>query len=403
MGLLPRFEELCGDAAQQCLLAQRLTAVREDDDDVELLPKEAVELVLRLREAAGRKRRPLRVEAERLALRQLRHRRRTVGRDRIETLLFPRRLHLIGRPHDVRRTVECRHQVVRHVGRELLALVRAEVDLDQLAQTFACRIDRRAVDRAQRTLGERRERADLLDLVAEELDAKRFTPGRREDIDEPTTDCELPTLLDALDALVARGGEVPGEGVEAIVVADAHLQRRGPSGARRQAFGDRGSRSADEPSLLQHLERARTLAHEVRRRLETAAPVDTARREECDPVVAGEPRCSLCCVACVGILGQNDDQPAVELLVQRGEQQRQNGLRHARARRQRSCELLQALLGTEALDERVEYRLVHDVWPNCAFGGGVMVVAGPQTRRRAPSYRAEYQPESGSIATRVPV
>ena len=255
------------------------------------------------------------------------------------------------------------------LGDDLFALVGAEVDLDELAPPLARGIDRRGVDRPQRALRERRERADLLDLVAEELDAERLAPGRREDVDEPAADRELAALLDALDALVARRREVLGERVDPGLVADAHRQRRRPRVARRQAFGDRSGRRADEPSLLEHLERTGALADEVRRRLETAAPVDAARREQRDAVVAGEPGRRLGCVARVGVLGQHDDQAAIELLVQRREQQRQGRLGDARTRRQRSGELLQALLRTEALDERVEYRPVHDVWPNCAFGG----------------------------------
>jgi hypothetical protein len=107
----------------------------------------------------------------------------------------------------------------------------------------------------------------------------------------------------------------------------------------------------------------------MRRRLEPAAPVHAARREERDAVVTGEPPCGLRRVACVGVLGEDDDQPAAELLVQGREQERQDRLGDARTRRQRSGELLQTLLRTEALDECVEYRPVHDVWPNCAFGG----------------------------------
>ena len=63
-------------AAQQRLLPQRLAAVRERDDDVELLAQQAAQLVLGLGEPACRERRPLRVERERLALRQ----RRQLGR-----------------------------------------------------------------------------------------------------------------------------------------------------------------------------------------------------------------------------------------------------------------------------------------------------------------------------------
>ena len=107
------------DAAQQRLLAQRLAAVRERDDDVELLAQQPAELVLGLGEPARRERRPLRVERERLALRQRRRarsrRRATTG---VEALLLPDRAHLVGLPDEVGRAVERRHEVVGRRGRD---------------------------------------------------------------------------------------------------------------------------------------------------------------------------------------------------------------------------------------------------------------------------------------------
>ena len=72
-------------------------------------------------------------------------------------------------------------------------------------------IDHGAVDRMQRPLGEGRERAHLLDLVAVELDPERLAARGREDVDEPTADSELAALLGTLDALVARERELLGE------------------------------------------------------------------------------------------------------------------------------------------------------------------------------------------------
>jgi hypothetical protein len=69
LGLGAVFEDARLDAAEHLLLPQRLAAVRERDDDVELLPEEPVQLVLRLRQATRGKRRALRVERERLSLR----------------------------------------------------------------------------------------------------------------------------------------------------------------------------------------------------------------------------------------------------------------------------------------------------------------------------------------------
>ena len=68
-------------------------------------------------------------------------------------------------------------------------------------------------------------------------------------------------------------------------------------------------------------------------------------------------------------------------------------------------EFLQALLGAKPLDKAVENGTVHGDWPNRAFGRIAMVLARRPSRgsRRAPSYRAPYQPFSEATDTRVPV
>ena len=212
-------------------------------------------------------------------------------------------------------------------------------------------IDRRRLHLAQRALRERREGADLLDLVAEELDAQRLAAGRREDVDQAAADGELPPLLDTLDALVARRGEVLGERLDARLVAVRERSGAGRSAARRQTLGDGGRRRADEPAGREHLERTRALADEVRRRLEPGAPAHAARRQERHLVVADEPAGGLRGVARVGVVGEERDEAALDLLVDRRQHERKHGLRDAGARRQRSCEFLQPLLRAQALDE----------------------------------------------------
>ena len=49
-------------------------------------------------------------------------------------------------------------------------------------ETVGGRIDRDLLDLTEGALGERRERADAFDLVAEELDAERLAAGRRSPI-----------------------------------------------------------------------------------------------------------------------------------------------------------------------------------------------------------------------------
>ena len=108
-----------------------------------------------------------------------------------------------------------------------------------------------------------------------------------------------------------------------------------------------------------------------------------AGREQRDVLVAEEPTGCLRCVAGVGILGQQHDQAALQLVVQRRQDERQDGLGDASARRQRAGELLEPLLRAEAFDEAVENGTVHDDGPNEAFGRVVMVRG--QSRLRAPS------------------
>src|SRR5581483_4842929 len=147
---------------------------------------------------------------------------------------------------------------------------------------------------------------DLLDLVAEELDAERLAPGGREDVDEPAANGEVAALLDPLDAFVARRREALGEHVDPRLVADGEPERRGARLRRREALGDRGRGGADEAASLEHRERPRALADEVRRRLEPRAVAHAPRREERDGLVAEEPAGRLGGVAGVGVLGQED-------------------------------------------------------------------------------------------------
>jgi hypothetical protein len=107
----------------------------------------------------------------------------------------------------------------------------------------------------------------------------------------------------------------------------------------------------------------------VRRRREARLPRDAAARQQPNRLVAEEPGRGLGGVARVGVLRQEDDEPTLEALVQRCEQQRQRGLRHAGAGRQRSGELGEALVLDELPDEGVEYRTVHDERRNRRFRG----------------------------------
>ena len=172
------------------------------------------------------------------------------------------------------------------------------------ARRGARRRDRssRVGDLAQRALRERRERADLLDLVAEELDPQRLAAGRREHIDEPAADGELAALLDPLDALVAGRRELLGERLDARLVAGRDLEVAGRPTSGGSPSASAAADAQTRPPRCEHVERARPLADEVRRRLEARRPVDAAGREQRDLLVAEEPRGRLGGVARVGVL-----------------------------------------------------------------------------------------------------
>ena len=161
----------------------------------------------------------------------------------------------------------------------------------------------------ERALREGREGAHLLDLVAVELDSERLAAGGREDVDEPAADRELAAFLGPLDPLVAGERELLGEPVEAGLGADLEPDRLRPLCRRRHPLGERGRRRADEPAACEHVERARPLADEVRRRLEPGAPAHTAARQQCDPLGADEPAGRVGRVTCVRVLRQQADEP----------------------------------------------------------------------------------------------
>ncbi len=198
--LVARLEHAGVDPSEEVLVAERLAAVGERNDDAEPGADERSELLLGLGEAAGRDRGSLGLERDGLA-----------GRERIELCGALQRLRLegpprpdlangVGLPDEVGRPAERRDQVGR--GRGGCAVI-GQRGLGQVCEPLRRRVDHRAFDGVQRSLREGRVGAHRLDLVAEELDAQRLSAGRGEDVDDPPADSELPTLLGALDALVA--------------------------------------------------------------------------------------------------------------------------------------------------------------------------------------------------------
>ena len=281
--------------------------------------------------------------------------------DRREPFLGPHLPHLVGPAHEVGRVVdrgdEVREGRVADSGSSH-GLGRQR-ELHQVAASLGRGIDVGSADRMQGPLGEGGERTHLLDLVAEQLDPKRFAACRREHVDDAAADGVLPAVVDPLDALVPGDGERLGEAVEARLVTDAQPHRPGPQRDGRHPFRKRSRGGADEPAGGEDVERAGALADEVRRRLETGRQRDAAARQQRDVLGADEPGRTLGRVPSVGVLGEQNEQRPSELVVERREQERQRRLRDAGSRRQRLDEGLKALTGGELRDEGVKGRRVH--------------------------------------------
>ena len=366
--LIAFLEEACFDPAEQVLVPHRLAAVREGDDDSKPGTDEGAELVLGLGEPPGGDRRALGLEGKRLSARERIELGGACERLRRELLLFPELADCVGLPDDVRRAVQRRDEVVGNRNRLVLV---DERRLDQVAPSLQGRIDHRPVDRMQGPLRERREGADRLDLVAEELDPERLAACGREDVDDPTPHCELAALFGALDALVAGEREALRQVLRVVGQAD----RLGALWERRHALGESRGRHRDETAGREHVQGPGTLADEVRRRVEPRFPADAATREQRDAVRVDEPRCRLGRITRVRVLGEQDDDATIELAVERRQEEGQRGLGHTSSRpaaiggldgelSARCAELveeaLEAVAPGELPSECVQYRLVHD-------------------------------------------
>ena len=356
---LALLENSCVGAPEEVLLPQRLAEVRKRDDNTLARPDEGRELVFRLGEPARDERGPLRLECERLARRQRVDRRGARERDRREPFLLPHGSHFVRLPDEIWSRGHGQNQVVRNGSRELSLLHVLQRRVDEIEPAFRRRVDNRRLERVERTLRERRERPDVLDLVAPELDAERLTARRREDVDEPAADGELAALVRPLDPLVAGESERFRQGLEADVRTgrDPDRRRSGPRGWNR--LGERRRRGDDEAPFGEHVERPCALAHEVGCRLEAGAPANTAARKHRDTVLIEEPRGRLCGVARVLVLGREKDERPRELVVQRSEDERQRGLGDARGSWKGLGVRPEPLAPPKLCDERIQDRRAH--------------------------------------------
>ncbi len=121
-----------------------------------------------------------------------------------------------------------------------------------------------------------------------------------------------------------------GECVDARLVPDGEVEPRRAGGRRGHQLRERGRRCADEPAGGEHVERPSPLADEVRRRLEPRPPADAAARQQRHPIVAEVPGGGLGGVPGVCVLGEQADERAVEVKVERREDERQCRLRNPR-------------------------------------------------------------------------
>ena len=335
--------------------------MREGDDGAQSAADEGSQLVLGLGEPARRDRGLLRLEGERLARRERVELDRAAQVDRPELLLGPDLADVVGLPDEIGAAGDGRDEVVGDRRGRVLVLVVRERRLDEVDAAVGSRVDGRRLERVERALREGREGADALDLVAEELDAERLATGGRVDVHDAAAKRELAALLGLVDALVAGECDLLGEGVDSRLVAWTDADRLRTRFGRRHALGERGGGRADEAAGGEDVEGASPLADEMRRGLEARAPADAAAREERYPVVAEEPRGRFGDVSGVRVLGGQDDERSAELLVQRGDEERQRRLRDAGARvRQLLQERAEALAVGELADERVEDGSVHD-------------------------------------------
>ena len=277
-------EHVSVGAAEQVLRPQGLAGVREGDDDAVAGADEPGELLLGLGEPARRERRPLGLEGERLRLRERVELGRALQADRVEPLLGPDAPHLLRLPDEVRHAVESEDEIGGDDRRRtLLGEERTAPWIDELGPPLRRRIDGRIGDRVQRPLGEGREDADLLDLVAEELDPQRLPTGGGKDVDDPAPHRELPALLGSLDPFVACERERLRQPFDTRLLPDLEPNRRRPVPRRRHPLGHCDRRRADETAPREHVERARPLPDEMRWRVQARKPT---RR----PVRAGAPR-----------------------------------------------------------------------------------------------------------------
>ena len=192
---------------------------------------------------------------------------------------------------------------------------------------------------AERALGEGREPAHRVDLVAEQLDPDGALLGRPEDVEDPAADRELAPLLDLLDSLVAGADQVLGDRAEVDLVPAGDDEAGGPKRGVGDGLGERHGAGDDDrvTALAERVEGIDPEADEVRRRGDVRGVAGPPRRVEPDPArrqVGGEVGGEVAGGAVVG--ADQERRPPGEaaiVLEDRREEQRPQGARGAHADR----------------------------------------------------------------------
>ncbi len=135
-------------------------------------------------------------------------------------------------------------------GKLLLQPERPRADLGGEEELAARRRPHAALGDLEAALVGDREPADLLDLVAPQLDAQRVVLGRREDVEDAAADRELAAPLDHVHARVRGVGQALGDVLEVDLVARVQLDR----GELAEPLHDRLEEGADRDH--QHPDRA---------------------------------------------------------------------------------------------------------------------------------------------------
>ena len=226
---------------------------------------------------------------------------------------------------------------------------------------------------AERALGERREPAQRVDLVAEQIDAHGAVGGHREDVEQAAADRELAALLHLVHALVPRRHEVLGAARQVHARARSqreaaraqrelgHLLRERPRGDHHERWlGTVRARPAE------CVERRHAQAHEVGGRAQMRLVADPARGVVAD-LARPQPRAQVAREVARGTVVAHDHE--------------HRGLRaHRRARRSRTA---RARVRQRGDQERAQRRRHVGVAPVLRQRRGVLV------RERAGEQRAQ--------------